>query len=287
VSELLSTRQPAKTWALFCLLFASFMLAYYPIWQNLVGAWASSDDYSHGFLIIPLCAYIAWLKRSALNTIGSAGTPVGLMCVVAALLLNVVGRFGEIATLSSLSIIVAMAGVVLYLWGWAFLRAVSFPLFLMLFMIPVPAQIYSAMTIPLQLFVSKVSAAIVGFMGIPVFLQGNVIFLPDRTLEVVQACSGLRSIMALLTLAVVFGYFTLRSNVLRIVLLAGALPTALLVNIIRVMLLVLAEYLFRVDLSKGVPHTLTGLAVFASALLMIALLKRGLSIWDKSDTAAS
>jgi exosortase len=263
------------------------MLAYYPAWQNLVGAWASSDDYSHGFLIIPVCAYIAWLKRSTLNTIEAPGSPVGLVCVFAALLLYVVGRFGEIATLSSLSIIVAIGGAVLYLRGRAFLREVSFPLFLMLFMIPVPAQIYSAVTIPLQLFVSKVSAAIAGFMGIPVFLQGNVIFLPDRTLEVVQACSGLRSIMALLTLAAVFGYFTLQSNVLRAVLLIGAVPTALLVNTIRVLMLILSEYLFRVDLSKGAPHTLTGMAVFASALLMIALLKRGLSIWDRSNTAAS
>jgi len=262
------------------ILLGSVAFAYYPTWKGLVSAWHSSEDYSHGFFIIPLCVMIGWQKRNLLATLEVRPSRLGLVLVVLALLLYIVGRLGEIATLAAFSMIPALAGVILYLWGSAVLKELLFPLFFMLFMIPVPAQIYSEATIPLQLWVSQISAWLAGFLSIPIYREGNVLCLPHRTLEVVQACSGLRSMMALATLSVVFGYFSLHSNVLRAILFVSAVPASIIVNVIRVLVLILCEYYFSIDLSSGTAHTVFGVVVFALALAMVALIRGVLSMWD-------
>jgi exosortase len=271
---------PSKQVVFLLLLASSFILAYFPVWKSLVAAWSASDDYSHGFLILPLCAYIAWQRRDALAEIVVKPTFLGLIIVGFSLLLYLIGRFGEISTLSSLSIVSTLAGVIVYLWGKNHLKELLFPLFLMFFMIPMPEQIYSSLTMPLQLFVSKISTDVAGLVGIPIFREGNVIFLPDRTLQVVQACSGLRSLMALLTLSVVFGYFALCSNVLRAILFVSAVPASIIVNVTRVLVLILCEYYFGIDLTSGILHTVFGVVIFALALAMIALIRGVLSTWD-------
>jgi exosortase len=198
-----------------------------------------------------------------------------------------VGHFGEIITLRSFSLIIALAGVILYLLGFGFLRELQFSLFILLFMIPVPAQIYSTATIPLQLLVSKASSAIAFLCGIPIFREGNVIHLPEQTLEVVQACSGLRSVISLLTISAVIGYLMLRSNILRTLLFLLGVPIAIIVNIIRVLILIIAFYHFNYDLSEGTTHTILGMIIFVSAMVLIVSAKGVLSNWDKSVTKES
>ena len=261
-------------------LAACFFMAFFPVWKGLVAAWSGSDDYSHGFFIVPIAVYIAWQKRDRLAQTPIRPSAWGLVFLVLALLMYIVGRLGEIATVSSVSMVLALAGVVLYLWGREFLKELAFPLFVLLFMIPVPGQIYSTLTIPLQLLVSQISTAIAGFAGIPVFREGNVLFLPDRTLEVVQACSGLRSMMTLLTLAAVFGYFTLRSNLSRSILLVFSVPAAIIVNIVRVLVMIAAFHFFDFDLTSGTTHTVFGVAIFVLALAVIALMKGVLAFWE-------
>jgi exosortase len=261
-------------------LILAFFMCYFPVWKSLVWAWYSSEDYSHGFFIVPISLYIAWQKRGILAGIPISSSAWGLPVVVSALLMYLLGRLGEIATVSSFSMVLVLAGVVLYLGGSRFLKELAFPLFVLLFMVPVPAQIYSTLTIPLQLMVSKISTAIAGFAGIPVFREGNVISLPHRTLEVVQACSGLRSMMTLLTLAAVFGYLTLRSNLARSILLVFSVPAAIIVNIFRVLVMICAFYYFDYNLTSGTTHTVFGVAIFALALALIALMKGVLTIWE-------
>jgi exosortase len=149
-------------------------------------------------------------------------------------------------------------------------------------MIPVPAQIYATLTIPLQLLVSKISAEISSLIGIPIYREGNLIHLPERTLQVVQACSGLRSMISLLTLSTVFAYLTLKSNLLRSILFLSGIPTAIVVNIIRVLLLIAVQYFFDYDLTGGALHTVFGMLIFVLALLLIYVTKGVLSIWDIS-----
>jgi exosortase A len=271
-----------ETCAFLLQLIGSFIIAYLPTFEGLISAWSNSEDYSHGFIILPLSVFIGWQKRGLIARLQPNPTRWGLVLVAAALLLYLVGRLGEITTLAAVSMVPVLAGVIVYLWGGVFLSALRFPLFLTLFMIPVPAQIYSEATIPLQLWVSQASAWLAGLLSIPVYREGNVLSLPHRTLEVVQACSGLRSMMALLTLSVVFGYLTLKSNALRALLAISAVPASILVNIIRVLALILFEYYFSYDLSAGALHTVFGVFIFAQALAAVALTRGILSFWDRS-----
>jgi exosortase len=192
------------------------------------------------------------------------------------------GHLGEIATVASFSMVPVMAGLIIYFSGFHMFKELLFPLFLLLFMIPVPGQIYATLTIPLQLFVSQVSAGVAGIMGIPIFREGNVINLPEYTLQVVEACSGLRSMISLLTLSAVFAYIALRSNKLRTILFLTGIPAAIVVNIFRVLLMIIAFYYFQYDLSQGSVHTVFGVAIFILALIIIAGMKGLLSFWDTS-----
>ena len=178
-------------------------------------------------------------------------------------------------------------GSVIYLFGTKMFKALSFPLFFLLFMIPIPSQIYSALTIPLQLFVSKVSVDISFLSGISIYREGNVIHLPGQTFQVVQACSGLRSLTSLLTLSTVFGYFTLNSNIWRSVLIVSAIPVAILVNIVRVLTTIIAFYFWGYNLSVGSVHTAFGMVIFMLAIIIIAAIRKILSIWDNPTKESS
>jgi len=262
------------------ILLAAFVFCFFPVWKGLIHAWASSDEYSHGFFIIPLCFYIVWLKKDTLAQVPVKSSLSGLFMIIISLLLYVFAYHAEILTLSSFSMVVLIAGVIAYFYGFLMLKKLIFPLFLLLFMIPVPAQIYSKLTIPLQLFVSEISVSLSSIFEIPIYRDGNLIYLPDQTFQVVQACSGLRSMIALLTLCVVFGYFTLKSNFLRTILFVTGVPVAIVVNIIRVLIMILFFYYFNIDLTSDSVHTVFGLVIFSLALILIYSTKGLLSIWD-------
>ena len=283
-SKLNSTpnHSPLISVSLVAALFAGFIIAYFPVWKELVLTWYSNDQYSHGFLIIPLCIYMVWRKKEKLVEIRIIPSRWGLVLTIFSLLLYLFARLAEITTIASFSMVLVLAGVVIYFYSFPLLKELLFPLFLLLFMIPIPTQIYSKFTIPLQLFVSKVSVWIGAVMGLPIYREGNVIHLPHQTLQVVQACSGLRSMVSLLALSAFFGYFTLKSNILRTVLFICGIPAAVLVNIIRVLLLVLAFHYFNYDLTKGTIHTIFGMSIFVLALFFLLGVKKLLSNWDIS-----
>ncbi len=262
------------------ILLAAFLIAYLPVWEGLVSAWSRSDEYSHGFFIVPLSLFILWKKKNVLARITPSPSAWGLAIIIISLLLYILADLAEISTVASFSMVPLLAGVTIYFYGFKILNECIFSLFLLLFMIPVPAQIYSSMTIPLQLIVSKTSALMASAIGMPIHLEGNVIHMPGRVLEVVQACSGLRSLISLLTLSLIFGYFALKSNWLRSVLFVSGIPAAILVNIIRVFFMVLAFYYFNLDLTKGLIHTIYGMVIFFLAIIIILIIRGILSIWD-------
>lgn len=275
---------PTRIW-LAAILMASFILAYLPVWKSLVGTWLTSDEYSHGFFVIPLSLYIVWRKKPKLVETTVIPSRWGLAFVIFSLLLYLFARFAEIATVASFSMVALIAAVIVYLCGFAILREIAFPLMFLLFMIPVPAQIYSALTVPLQLFVTKASVWIAAHLTIPVYREGNVIHLPGQTLEVVRACSGLRSMISLLTLSAILGYFTLTSNFLRLILFFSGIPAAIAVNVIRVLVLMITFHYFTLDLTSGTTHTVFGLFIFILALIFILAIKGVLSNWDTHSIA--
>jgi len=265
-------------WIVFC---GTFLAAYFPVLIGLIFLWANSDDYSHGFAIIPLALYILWQKREILHSAQVRGAWVGFLVATGSLLVYIVAKKGEMQTFASVSMIFFLWGTVIFLFGYEIFKACLFPLLILFFMIPVPAQIIAALTIPLQLLVTDASVWLASLFGIPILSEGNVIQLPQRTFQVVQACSGLRSIMAMLTLGAVLGYFTLRSNVLRAILFLLAVPIAMAVNIIRVFVLIAVFHSLSIDLSEGSLHTIMGLTIFGIAIGLFLLTSKGLEHCDR------
>ena len=263
------------------LFILAFIIVFYPTWQSLFNAWSSSDDYSHGFLIVPLSLYFVWQKKESLRTATIKPSWVAFPLVIIALFLYLVAQYAEILTLASLSMILFLGSSLFLLFGFQILKICLFPLFLLFFMVPVPNQIYATLTIPLQLFVTKISVLIASSMGIPILRDGNVIYLPEHTLQVVQACSGLRSIMTLLTLGLVIAYLSLKSNLLRTILFLFAIPIAILVNVVRVLLMVIAFYYCNFDLAEGATHTVFGVMIFCLAVLLFLLFRKGLVLCEK------
>ena len=258
-----------------------FCAAYLPVITGLIQSWSQSEDYSHGFVIVPLSIFILWRNRAFLGGIPVRGSWFGLVVSTGALLVYLVASKGEIQTAAAVSMVIFVWGGVVFLFGRAMFKAIFFPLIILLMMIPVPAQILASLTIPLQLLVTGASVRLASLTGVPIVHEGNVINLPLGAFEVVQACSGLRSIMSLLTLGVLVGYFTLRSNLTRGFFLLLAIPVALLVNILRVFILIVVFHYVAIDLSKGPLHTILGLFVFVTACGMFFLVGKGLSAWEK------
>jgi len=263
------------------LLVTVFIMVFFPTWKSLFNAWSSSDDYSHGFLIVPLSLYFIWQKKENLAAVTVKPSWFAFPLILLSLVLYLVSQYAGILTLAPFAMILFIGSSVIFLFGCQLFNICLFPLFLLLFMIPVPGQIYAAITIPLQLFVTKVTVFIASSIGIPILREGNVLSLPEHTLQVVQACSGLRSIMTLLTLGIVIAYFSLKSNLLRTILFFLAIPIAILVNVVRVLLMVIAFYYYNFDLATGTIHTVFGGVIFGLAMLLFIFSRRGLALCEK------
>jgi exosortase len=211
----------------------------------------------------------------------------GLLLSISSLLLYSIGLAAEIVTIQSYSLILFIAGSVLYLFGKSQTKRMLFPIVFLVFMVPIPAQIYTTLTVPLQLLVSQISAFLAASVSIPIYREGNILYLSEMTLQVVQACSGLRSMMALLMLCAIFGYFSFRSISTRLILLLFAIPIAIFVNILRVVSMIIGHQYFNIDLTHGFLHEILGIFVFISALIAIALVTKGLQTWKNHSTVAS
>jgi exosortase A len=262
----------------------SLILAYFPVFKSLVAVWYNTEEYSHGFLVLPISMVMLWRKRDVLSATNRAPSGWGAGLIVLSLLVYIFAFYAEITTISSFSMIPLLAGIVLYLYGAEMLKHVAFPLIFLIFMIPVPAQIFAQLTIPLQLFVSKASALIAASLGIPLLREGNVIHLPQQTLQVVKACSGLMSMISLWMLSAVIGHFALSSNTLRGILFLLSTPIAVLVNIIRVLLLIVFFYHLGIDLTRVSLHMLYGVAIFGLSIISVFLMTGLMAKWDTSPS---
>ena len=241
--------------------------AYGAVLARLVAQWRDDENYSHGFLVLPIAVFIAWQRRRQLQRTPRQPALAGAAVVAVSLLIYLAGRFGAELFLSRVSLIGVLAGTVAFVWSSAHLRILAFPLAFLLFMVPLPAIVFNRLTLPLQLVASSAGELLIRACGIPILRDGNVLQLPGRTLEVVEACSGIRSIVTLLMLAVVVGYFTERRRVPRVLLALTAVPIAVLTNALRVAGTGVASGWIGPAAAEGFFHTFSGVVIFAVALL--------------------
>jgi exosortase len=179
--------------------------------------------------------------------------------------------------LARTAFIISLAGIVLLLGGLRRLRILSFPLFLLCFMVPIPAIIYSQLTFPMQLFASRVADEALTLLGIPVLRDGNILELASQRLNVVEACSGIRSLLSLSFLSLVYAYFFDNKVWMRFVLLVSTLPIAILANAGRVTLTgVVSEY--NAELAGGIFHYASGWVIFMVALVILTLFHQLLNL---------
>lgn len=251
---------------------------YAAIIPYMVKQWAQDDNYSHGFLVPIIAGYFLWQRWPDLKNRIVKPDGLGLAVVALALLQLIIAWLGtEYFTMRS-SLIVLLAGLVLYLFGREVLKGVALPLGYLIFMVPIPYIIYDAVAFPLKLFITKTSVAFLQMMGVVVMREGNVIMLPTTTLEVADACSGIRSLMSLLALATAYAFMIQTSRLKRVILIVSAVPIAILTNGMRVIVTGILAQWWGAKAAEGFFHEFAGLAVFALAMILLvaegALLRR-------------
>jgi exosortase len=249
---------------------------YWDVLLSLVRQWSSDDNYSHGFFVVPLALYFGWERRAALRNAVARPVAAGLLIIVASLLLLIAGLLGAELFLTRVSLVGVIAGSVLFIWGWEHFRILAFPIAFLLLMIPLPAIVFNQLAFPLQLVASQAGETAIAAAGIPVLREGNLLHLPGRTLEVAEACSGIRSLVSLIMLAIVLGYFTERRIGPRLILAVAAIPIAILANATRVAGTGLASHWISPAAADGFFHSFSGWLMFLVALGGLLLLQKAM-----------
>lgn len=256
------------------LVLGAMLAVYWSVIAGLISAWSTDDNYSHGFFIVPLALYFAWERRTAILRATPRPSMLGLVIVAGSLGLLVAGLLGAELFLSRISIVFALAGAILFLFGWPTLRVLLFPLAFMLLMIPLPAILFNKIAFPLQLLASHVGEYAVTAMDIPILREGNVLILANAKLEVAEACSGIRSLVSLFTLGIVFGYFVDPRPWVRGFIALSSIPVAILANGLRVASAGWAAHYYGTAGVEGLFHEFSGWVVFVVAFLMMFALQR-------------
>lgn len=245
------------------------VVVYGPILYFMVLHWNAVADYSHGFLVAPLALYFAWERKPKLRRARIEPSWWGLVPLALSTLTLVVGRLGvELMNMRG-SFVLALMGIVLLLLGRQIFRILAFPLFFLFLMIPLPQSLVNVVAFPLQLTAADWAVDLLYYLRIPALREGNIIHLPNTALFVAEACSGLRSLMALITLGVVFAYFFRKSWGERILIVLSAIPIAIIVNALRVTLTGILTYRFGETAAEGAIHEFQGLITFSAALLLL------------------
>jgi len=233
--------------------------------SSLVWQWAGDDDYSHGFFVVPLAVFFAWERRRALLSAPSRPSVWGLLLLGASLAVFLGGILGAELFLTRVSLIGVIGGAILFVWGRDHFRTLLFPLAFLLLMVPLPAIVFNQLAFPLQLLASRVGETAIAAAGIPVLREGNVLHLANTNLEVAEACSGIRSLVSLLMLAIVLGYFTEPRTPARIAIALSAVPIAILANASRVAGTGMASHWLGPGAAEGFFHTFSGWLMFVVA----------------------
>ncbi|MBZ5515333.1 MAG: exosortase/archaeosortase family protein [Acidobacteriia bacterium] len=254
---------------------------YVPILARLSEDWWNDPDASHGFLVVPFSLFVAWRARRDWRSLPARPSWLGIPVVAGSLCLLMVGVLGAEYFLSRSSLIFLLAGLIIYFLGWPHFRALLFPWAFLFLMIPIPAIILNHITFPLQLLASRGASAVLELLGVPVLRQGNVMQLASTSLEVAEACSGIRSLLSLVTLAIIYGYF-LESRFSRRALFAVcAVPIAVIANGLRVVGTGLLAYYWSPEKAEGFFHTFSGWLIFVLAMLLLFSLDSALRVVDR------
>jgi len=252
---------------------------------HLVGQWWHDPNFSHGFFVPAFSAFVLWQERERLMRLIPQPSWSGLPLLAGALCVLIVGQLGAELFLARISFLLVLTGLIVLFLGWNFLRATFFPLAFLLLMIPIPNIVFNQITFPLQLLASKVAATVLPLLGVPILREGNVINLPAMSLEVAEACSGIRSLMSLVTLAIIYGYLTEKRVAIRIALAVASIPIAVAANSVRIIGTGLLVQYWDPEKAEGFFHASWGWIIFVVSMALLILFHALLRVfWPEKGT---
>lgn len=264
------------------LLFA----AYFSVFLKLVTDWWQISDDSHGFVVVPFALYLLWKKRDVLSAGRWRGAWSGVAVVGIGLIILLAGIYGAELFLQRVSFVIVLAGLTLAFGGRKLVYELRYVLLVLLLAIPIPAIVMTKITLPLQMLSARLACGALPLFGIPVLREGNIIQLSARTLEVAEACSGIRSLISLLTLAIIYGFFFESSIWRRVALAVASIPIAIAANAVRLISTGLGVEYWNPDKAMGFFHEFSGWVLFLVAMAALVLLHRLLLLLPPKARAA-
>lgn len=272
-SKIAIERKAPRQYLPLALLALVFFTLFFPALRELVRDWTIDPNYEHGFLIPVIAAYLLWQKREVWrNATLQPAFGLGLMLCLGGFALFIIATAAAEWFVARSAMLLALCGLVIYFAGWRFFRRLSVPLLYLGFMIPLPYVVYYRLTFPLQQIASTGAFRALRLIGLAGQQEGNILHFSGFSLEVIEACSGLRSIMVLLALAALIAHMTPVSNLWRWALFAGAVPVAIAANIFRLMILALLGIFISPETAMSFLHEGSGIMVFLVGLFLLMML---------------
>jgi len=268
-SSYIQSTYPVSFWFKMVGVFLLWLCTFIPVYNGLWHDWINSSNNSHGMLVPLIAGFLIWTKREQLRNARIAGAHGGGVILAAALVIYLLALAGHVAVLQRTMIVFSLIGLVIFNFGGTVFKILAFPLLYLIFMVPVPVSIYTLVAFPLQLFATDVAHFLIQALSIPVLQEGNMLYFVQTQLEVAEACSGLRSMMAFIMLGALFAYLMQKSWPRRSVLILSAIPLAIVANIIRVTGTGILAHFYGGQVARGFLHEFSGLAVFAFGFILL------------------
>jgi exosortase A len=248
---------------------ACLVLLYFRVAQGLVSDWLHLPDFSHGFLIPIVSFYFVYERRKELSVLSPSTSWGGFGLIVFGILLLLLGNLATEYFTMRFSILLVLGGIILFLLGKESFKTLLFPIVFLIFMIPIPSILMDRITFPMQLFASKVAGSSLYLIGIPALREGNVILLANTSLEVAEACSGIRSLISLLALSVVFAYFSQKTTLKKVLLILSTFPISIIANAARVTGTGILAHHYGDKVAQGFFHGFSGWILFVVAFVCL------------------
>ena len=238
----------------------------------MVLEWYDNPDHSHGFVIPFIAAYFAWNSRFRLNRIDIKPTNWGLLIVMVGIAIYFFGNLGATYTTTRVSMLITLAGAVILLYGKNLFKELIFPYVFLFLMIPAPTYLYDLVAFPLKLFVTKYSVSLLDYLGILVIREGNIIMLENVTLQVVDACSGIRSLISIIVVGITLAYMTQKSAFKRGIIIFSAIPISIIANMGRIVVTGIMARYSGGSAAEGFFHEFAGLSVFGVQIFLLGVI---------------
>ena len=253
------------------LLAVACLTLYLPVLQLLALEWWHDPETTHGLFVALLSLYVTWERRGQWARAMMSPSHWGLPVLLGGLSLLVVGTLGAELFLMGVSLPMVLTGLIVYLLGRHHLHILAFPLGFSLLMVPLPSMVVKALTLPLQLLAARMGTWALEILVIPVYREGTIIFFPRSALEILEACSGMRSLAALVTLAIILAYVRRRPTWHAVCLALLAVPITLVANALRIWGTGIVAYHYGTEAAEGFYHAFGGWVVFGIALTLLVI----------------